>query len=84
MVFIAVSLQSIVRASGSWLGTADGKLVSLKPEKGFDFTHNIMSDGYLLHQKVFDNRGIKLMTKFRPMGIPGEREILVLGTFSQK
>lgn len=65
-------------------GSKDGKLIKLKVEHGFDLAHNTVSDGYLVKSKVFNNRGIKLMTKYRPTGIPGEREILCLATFTQK
>lgn len=66
------------------MATSGGALISLKPEKGFDFTHNELCDGYLLKHVVFEQKGIKLMQKFRPVGMPGEREYLFLATFTQR
>jgi len=82
MVFMGLkNLESLCKGM---YGTTAGKLIKLKVENGYDLTYNTVSDGYLIRSKVFENRGIKLMTKFRPLGIPGERDILSLATFTQK
>jgi hypothetical protein len=43
-------LKSIVKVSQAYLGTCGGALLSIKTEKGFDFTHNLYSDGFIMKQ----------------------------------
>ena len=56
-------------------------LVKVNIKNELDYRNCLFSEGYLLKQKQYEARGIKLMQKVRPQGIPGERCYLYIATF---
>ena len=60
------TLDSFLKLPQYYLASSENKLIQLKLEKGFDFTYNPISDGYILKQVVLQQKGIKMMRKFRP------------------
>lgn len=43
-----------------------------------------VSDGYILRQIVFKDKGIKMMKLFCPNGVPSDRQYLFIATFTIK
>jgi hypothetical protein len=52
---------------------------------GFDLRkHPKLSDGYLLKQTIYKDRGIKLLKKFNPSLNPKEKDYLLMTSFQMK